>query len=235
MSEVPATEEVKKAYTRADLDQALASPAFQGLEPNYDQKDTLYSQELTVDVIEAVTDKILSLGLVERFREIDRDLFSFQEQIPRIGTLEYIGGGESKLSFLLSTRNGKVVVHLAGYDGSLGVQVPTDPKIYMAKEMLGKRRAFYSDLRTYMILPVSICGDAHYGIMFQEYGQRPARLTPLTSRVDQIRVRRYIHRYAEQEGYPGFKIEDEVRHSRHHFLINGRVVFIDVEIIFNKG
>jgi len=233
MSEVFSTSEVKKAYTRSDFDTAIADPAFQKLHPNYDQKDTLHPSELTADLIEAVTNRILSLKLVERFTEIDRIRFQFREDIPGIGTLEYIGGGESKLSFLLTTEKGQVVVSLTGYDGEIGIQVPEDPHIYLAKKMPAKLRTFYSDLRTYIILPVLIGGDAYYGIMFQEYGQKPATLSPITSRIDQLRVRRYISNYAGNHSYPKFRIEKEIGHPRHHFLIKGRVVFIDVEVVFD--
>jgi hypothetical protein len=236
MSEVPATDEVMKTYKRADLKEVLESSDFQEMEPNYDQKETLHPRELSAEVIEAVTDKILSLELVKSFKENKRTHFSFRAEIPEIGTLESIGGGESKLSFLLTTQKGKVVVHVAGYDGNLGIQVPTDPKIYMAKGMIGKIRGFYSDLRTYLILPLSIGQEAHYGIMFQEYGRRPAHLASITSRVEELRVRRYVSRYAREKRYPAYEIQEgELRHPRHHFLIKGRVVFIDVEIIFDKN
>lgn len=238
MSEIPTTITFRKEYTREELEDALSSHRFGQMRPNYDQEGALHPSSLNAEMITPIVDAILRQDIFDEYLRHCEPSKKFRIELPNIGTLESIGGGESKLVFKLTTNEGKrMAVSIIGYRTRLGIQVPEDPRIYMTDKSPTRISMFYSDLRTYLILPVSYEAEESkpfYGIAFQEYADyslRRAVLAPASATLAGRRVEGYIRRYMRRHGYPKYEIlGKEYKAHRHRFLIKGRVVVIDTRI-----
>lgn len=161
--------ESKRGYKSEDLTNIVEGQIWQNLEPNYPSPDALLPRELTAEQIQALFDAVADSSMLTDHAR-DNNKFSFDNKdIPGLGTLRKFGSGGSKAVYELVTTIGKkLIVSMTTADPKEGITIPVDPKLVKKKSSdLRQNDWEYSDLHTYLILPVNEKGAV---VQLQEHG-----------------------------------------------------------------
>lgn len=231
------SQQAERLYNRSQLQEALQR--VQQLSPNYPQPDSLHARDLDVQTVEAVVTAILESNLFQRYIDKERNL-DFEVELEDVGTLTLIGTGESKYVFRLETLAGKkIAVSIMQQDTSkTNISIPQDPRLVVHREFVTENvNMFYSDLRYYLLLPISFQGKDHFRIGFQEYARdRPikALLAPLTFAMKKLGVMIYLNRYRRSKGFKSFEGPREINLPRHRLFAGENLVFIDLPVTFKS-
>lgn len=211
----------------------VESEAWQNLSPNFPTSEALLPRDITASQLEAIIEAAFDPEMIASLarEEHGEEIFE-SKHIEGVGDLEKIGHGEAKVCFLLTTPdNRKMIVLLRGYDKSLGIQIPQDPKMSKISEGLGKNEWEYSDLRTYLLAPID--DTSPYGIKLQEFGGTDTARDDLSAIrnpvafVNSQKAKRDALSYIKSSSLGDFQISNnttrELSHPR-HFLFNRGVL-----------
>lgn len=214
MSNLPESE-LSRKYDPENLYSMLNTSRWQGLSPNYQSPRAMLPKELSTEDVEEIVDVVISEEAL-RSTENRHIQFTFRREIPNLGSIEAFGRGESNVVYLLTNMAGRnMVVKFGDYGVGLkvGLQIPQDRRIYQSREGIGKNLWYYSDLKTYLCLPIT---PDSYGVIFQEYGGRN-NSTGILNAFAARRARQYI-KSSERQMILSVR-EGELKHPR-HFLYN---------------
>jgi len=223
---------------KPDLATLLSSEKWQQLTPNFVKHDALLPKDMNTALIESVIGTLSSPDIIRRFQR--RDPITEPLTITDIGILELLGVGDSKQVFRLTTQANKHLAILVDRGYALGVVLPEDKRIYDRAELATEERpakistvyATYSDLRTYLSVPLTITPERYGGVYFQEYGGQHhlSRLAmPFTHPKEERGVRSYV-------SAKGWEIVDpqEIQDEDHYLLPDGRgkkdIAVIDIPL-----
>jgi len=204
--------------------------------PNYPDKRAFDPILLTDILVKQVITYILTNDFILEAFLNKRNLFKTETQMSGGYKIRYLGHGETKHVFLLTTSQGfRLAFGIMSYDAqNLGLQVPNDPKIFKLKKILGGFTYIFSDARTYLLLPICINDDPQFCMFFQEYIPQNLLkqfLAPISKGLHLIKMRTHIKRFAEQIKAEKITISDEYKHKRHWTIFHKKPAVIDV--VFN--
>lgn len=171
-------QEGRRLYTPHDLERALNSPLWRHMAPNLPVQNDLEPATLDAAQIEDLVTAMLhpyiggaSPGLKEGAAAWDA--------APQVlnaagGQLEKVGRGDSRACYKYTDHQGQsMAVILGGYQGSLGLDVPSLRHLTALGHGSTESLWSYSDLRTYLVLPV----DYYRAVFLQEWGGAPEPTT----------------------------------------------------------
>jgi hypothetical protein len=229
---------VVKNYTSKELRNALGSERFQTMQPNYNRPEALLPKDLDETLVNEVVEAVATPKLVAArhdFRfDADEELKDWHQELPGGGELSYLGAGEMRFMFRLTKDGKEMAVGLTkNYLNETGLQVPEDSRLTLDRNSAAGKLMTYSDLRTYLVLPVAQADRPYYGVVFQEYAPySPLKtgLSPISSKIAEGRARRHIKEYCREQGCKLRKISDDIGAKKHHFLVNGEIAIIDAPV-----
>ncbi len=228
--------EVSRQIDLQSTTDIVSSAEWNALNPNFPSEKALLPRDLQTDqvtaLIAAVADEdILSATSWERAK------IAFDEkEIPHVGKLEKIGGGEGKVCYALTTSDGKeMAVLIRGYAASLGSLVPEDPRMIKIKETTDASMWEYSDLRTYALFPAT----QTLAVQLQEFGGRNVTqdLGYASTRGDVDYARGKARAYVAAKGSRFTMDQQELSHPRHALFNQGEIrppAIIDIPVIERK-
>lgn len=201
------------------LGEILGSEAWKNLTPNYSYIDHLLPQDIPQNQLEnlinAFADGVLRIDY--------RNQGPRPKDIEGLGTLSFLGGGETKNGYLLTTASGQKMAVLY-YRGNTNYNnkpfIPDDPRIRVSEQYPDKNnpeekpmhKAEYSDFRTYLNIPLSFDGNKAGALILQEYGGSTYPKSLLTRTAEQKAKQRIIE-YVTDRGY---RISDSEFSARHY-------------------
>lgn len=157
--------------------------------------------------------------------------------LPGIGTLDRMGRTEykgHKICYRLTTPGGKqMAILVAGYDISLGMQVPQHDRLRVVSVSPTRRLLEYSDARTYFMAPIS----ARTAVVLQEWGgeslESSRHLVPLgLATVSRLLARRRISSIPNRDPRGAADTRQELMHARNTLLKPGHLpAIIDVPVV----
>jgi hypothetical protein len=219
------TRSARPLFDSSSLESILQHPSWQEVNPNYPLASALIPKDLTAKDLSLI---IEALGEGSPLTKVEN---SPNFQCPKVFlenglslALYRIGG--SKWCYLLTDESGKkMAIHLGGY--STVKPFPEDPRISLVNPGLGKSFYSFSDLRTYLVLPVYITTEeveAPSSLAIQEWGGEKSLqeenpwLKDLRQQLAAARAKAYIR----TRGYRiNSETESELRHLRHYLLNRG--------------
>jgi len=162
----------QRAYSHVELERAMHANAWLEAQPNRPHPQDLPPQFFSIEgverVVEAMLDpaisRVLSSGRnsQQAWNEAPKTL----QPGPQLGTLTKVAHGETRVCYRLDHELGKMAVLFGMYDAEVGVQTPADHRMTLLSRSTSRRLWTYSDLRTYLVLPVG----RYTGVFFQEWG-----------------------------------------------------------------
>jgi hypothetical protein len=164
-----------RKFNQEQLKAIIESVQWQELRPNFPSEQALLPKDISLDQLDQLISAFDDINFSRREDFHVAKTFE-QKAIEGFGDLTFLGSGELKYGYLLTTNKGKkmVVIVYPGYN--LNLQVPEDERIYKACSAEGREKpctlAYYSDFRTYLSIPVEINGEK-IGLYLQEYGGKP--------------------------------------------------------------
>jgi len=223
---------------KSNLSDIVQSEAWLNIAPNYPTaSDALSPHDVTSEQLSSLITALSDPDIINAM-PWDRGEKAFQTKvIPELGEIEKIGSGEQKVCYRLTTQDGKhMAVLLRGYDQSLGVQIPDDPKMIRIKSRDDRDLWEYSDLRTYLLYPI-----AHsLAVQLQEFGGMNEDRVEFSYN-EEPGVIKFVKgkaaAYVQGKGH-GFAIDKhELSHPKHFLFNQGRSkppALIDIPVTQNK-
>lgn len=99
-----------------------------------------------------------------------------------------------------------------------------------------RKRLIYSDLRTYLIIPVGYGESDARGIIFQEYlpqSSLKVTLAPFSATLAERSAKRYIESYSGKRGCSVRHMAGDFGDARHRFLVDRQIALTDVSFEVN--
>lgn len=244
----PQQTDIRNRNETTNLTELIGSDKWQHLTPNYPSPTALLPKELHVEQIEQLVNSIANPTTMKTLREgdIEQEAKKARDriEIPGIGVLEKLIPGEAGIPYVLTVDSGKkLMLKLEYYSPSLGVQSPEDPKMYKrANEGGGEVLWQYSDLRTYLMIPVE---GTKYAVKFQEYGGENNTKDHFRYGKSLLALPRISHtrKRAKQDirsrGFdPSHRITQGELNKPKHYLFNRGVdhapAVIDIPVVFRR-
>lgn len=200
------------------LERVTESIEWADLLPNYESSNALLPKDIEAKQIQEIASAISTKEILDANPWDRKTLAEKHFELSDGSTLDFVGGGEAKVCYVLEKNGKKMAVLISGYQEDLGVTIPSDPKLSVIKRTTGDELCEYSDLRRYISFPVS----PTVAVVLQEYGgnanskaERNYKTASLTAAV----ARRRANRYIKDRGYTCDSIE--LRHDRHYLYNNG--------------
>lgn len=244
MGELGHPGELGRGYTIGQLEEVLAGPAWAGLTANAPTAEDVVPQALTAEDIGRLADSMLDPGIVGPVADGEQNQNDWAHAprsiaIPGLGDLKRVGYGESRICYKLITNEGRALAVLLGaYSATEGLHVPEDLRLTPVAQNLIEKVLTYSDLRTYMCLPLS---DGYNAVFLQEFGghHRPTGgWSRLFAGASMAAARRRMQEYVAD--LPGGHVTvggGELVHDRHYLFKPGQpgAALIDVPVIVRRN
>lgn len=229
--------EVTPILEPEDFQQVIEHPSWKDISPNFPSSFALLPKFFTKLRINRLIEAFAHGSPLTRLDPTDMD-YKPELEVDDLGKLTFIGRGESKWCYLLTAEDQKkVAVHIGGADAQF--RIPSDPRIHVVSKNMGKYGLSYSDLRTYLCLPVNLNSNDYKGpisMMFQEWGGEISLDNPKDQRIKRG-TERVIH-YLLERGHSVHPITlQELSHPRHYLLNQGadkEPAAIDIHFESNK-
>lgn len=229
------TGEMASLYDPADFENIVTSELWQNLSPNAPSPNDLLPKELNAAQLAMIGNTFLEPsfatdpGLWSGLGDLPAD-----REIAGVGALEKVGSGETKACYRLTTEQGKkMAVLLMNYGNTLGLYTPEDPKLSQVSESPTRRLWEYSDLRTYLYIPL---GDGRT-VKLQEFGEEEFTSgQSMTPGLLWIAGRRALKNIASRQKsfiQLDTHTKPELSHARHYLRKDGQFmpVVIDLPVV----
>jgi hypothetical protein len=226
--------DIQRGYTSEQLDAVWDTTAWLMAEPNRPHTDDYRHRDLGPPGVEKLVEAMLDPAITApvaggRQRQDLWEGAPEAMEIPSMGTLRKVGFGESSICYAYEHGGKKMAVLFGAYNGEIGLQVPEDPHLTLVNENINRKLWTYSDLRTYLVLPIG----RYNAVTLQEYGGTPTPPRGFLAGIGRAAARANAHRRLGHidKTRPDL-IETEMAKHRHYLYKPGHALpaLIDIPV-----
>lgn len=211
----------ERNYAMGRIETAIESADWKELAPNYLHEIDLPPQQLS------------SKNIFEMIQVMKQSEIPEVFEIEGLGHVEKVGeDGESKTVFVLTTSEGKKMVLKKAsilHSGDKKATIPGNTNItYVSRNIDGKVLSEYSDLRTYLSMPL----DTETAFVLQEYGGVQAEGGWRIAIASRHAEKNIMSKFPDLDKHSMAAIKRELGHRRHYLQKSpkGRALVIDIPV-----